>query len=117
MKCLLVPLLALVFSFAACTKEKNFSGELSPIEGAHSRPGLGDNPGLPTGTDWVLPAKISVVARPHHAFDSDLSKLYGSANTFYTDISFVNDSTIPIMVRIPSGLMFVQGLSLGRLCN
>jgi len=64
MKCLLVPLLALVFSFAACTKEKNISGELSPIEGAHSRPGLGDNPGLPTGTDWVLPAKISVVARP-----------------------------------------------------
>jgi hypothetical protein len=75
---------------------------------ASKGPGIGGVKGVPTGTELQLPPCIKIVERPHHPFDPDLKKLHGSLNTFYADISLVNECPDPITVEFPAGLILVS---------
>lgn len=75
------------------------------IPSSKDHPGIGNTEGLPEGTLWQLPEGIELVDRPNKPFDPDLGLLYGSLNTFYADISFVNRLKDTISVELPGGLV------------
>jgi hypothetical protein len=75
------------------------------IPPAKDQPGIGDSLGFPVGTPWLLPEGVEVVSRPTKPFDPDLGLLYGSMNTFYADLSFVNHLAVTVTVEVPGGLI------------
>lgn len=76
------------------------------IPSSAQKPGMGNTDGEPEGVAWQLPEGIELVARPSNPFNSDLSLLYGSINTFYADVNFINHKTDSVWVQIPKGLVF-----------
>lgn len=77
------------------------------IPSSKDHSGIGNTEGYPKGTPWVLPEGIELVDRPQKPFDPDLGLLYGSINTFYADIHFVNNLADTLTVKMPSGLVFI----------
>lgn len=75
------------------------------IPSSADRPGIGNTDGLPVGVPWELPEGIESVERPDKPFDPDLGLLYGSLNTFYADINFINNRNVTVTVEIPGGLI------------
>ncbi len=75
------------------------------IPSSKDRPGLGDTDGTPVGVPWALPEGIEVVERPDKPFDPDLGLLYGSLNTFYADVNFINRLNVTVTVEVPGGLI------------
>lgn len=75
-----------------------------------NEPGLGNNEGGLQGIPVKLPPGIRIVQRPHKPFDPDPQLLYGVANTFYVDISYVYDDSAamgnPVPAYLPAGTMF-----------
>jgi hypothetical protein len=78
-----------------CKKKDQSGHEQLPFDhiGVIRSPGFGKNEGAPVGTPFELPKGIHLVSRSHLPFDPSINKLFGNANTFYTDISLVPDST------------------------
>jgi len=77
------------------------------ISPTKDQPGIGDTLGVPVGMRWQLPEGVEVVSRPTKPFDPDPSLLYGSMNTFYADLSFVNHRNVTVSVEVPGGLICV----------
>ncbi len=102
----------LLLIFAGCSKK---GGELEePGEGndwdiviasSKNQPGIGPTAGTPAGASWQLPEGIEITDRPGKPFNPDLRLLFGSINTFYADLSFVNRKNTVITVEIPAGLI------------
>lgn len=106
-------LIALVM--IACDESKD-SENLDPSDGndwdivissSANNPGIGNSEGVPEGDLWQLPNGIELVDRPHKPFDPNIGLLYGSLNTFYADVNFVNHLEDTLSVEIPSGLIFI----------
>ncbi|WP_157278630.1 hypothetical protein [Olivibacter sitiensis] len=106
--------LGLFLLFWACS-DREISQDLDPddvgndwdivIGSSKDRPGIGNAEGQPLGETFSLPDGIELVTRPFKSFDPDLGLLYGSLNTFYADLSFVNRGDTTIQLEIPSGLI------------
>lgn len=75
------------------------------IPSSKDQPGIGNTDGRPAGSPWELPEGIEVVSRPGKPFDPDVGLLYGSLNTFYADVNFVNNLNVTVTVEIPGGLI------------
>ncbi|GGH21067.1 hypothetical protein GCM10011418_26710 [Sphingobacterium alkalisoli] len=75
------------------------------IPSSKNNPGIGNTDGIPGGVPWQLPEGIEMVARPNKPFDPDLGLLYGSMNTFYADVNFVNNLNVSVTVEVPGGLI------------
>lgn len=75
---------------------------------ASKGPGLGASKGIPSGTKFTLPPCVRIVERPNHPFDPDIKKLHGSMNTFYTDVSVVNECSDPVTIEFPAGLVAIS---------
>lgn len=89
--------------------KKNLNDLIIVIPGAGSEPGIGDNDGLPAGTEIQLPAGVRFVQRPGKAFDPDLKNLYGNANTFYADVNMEIDRA-KVKTGAPVQMTFEPGL-------
>ncbi|MDN3725332.1 hypothetical protein QRD02_13170 [Aequorivita sp. SDUM287046] len=96
--------------------DKNDDDKREPLDGndwdiviptSSNKPGIGNTEGLPIGTPWHPPQGIELVDRPNKPFDSNTELLYGSLNTFYADVNFVNHTEDTLSVEIPSGLIFI----------
>lgn len=88
------------------------------IAPSSNQPGIGGTDGDPVGNAWVLPDGIRIVRRPHYRFNPSPDKLYGASNSFYADISFVNERVGggTVNVEFPAGLIVVSTEE-GRLQN
>lgn len=77
------------------------------IVSSKNSPGIGNTGGTPDGTDWTLPDGVELVSRPEKPFNPDLGMLFGSLNTFYADMHFVNHGQATVTIEIPAGLIFL----------
>ncbi|GAA4432445.1 hypothetical protein GCM10023091_04530 [Ravibacter arvi] len=77
------------------------------IPSSQHAPGIGNTDGPHQGTPWELPDGIELVRRPGKSFDPNPQMLYGSLNTFYADVSFVNHLDVSVSILIPAGLIWV----------
>ncbi len=110
---LLLLLLGTQQLFAQDAVKKNLDDLTIVIPGAGSEPGIGENDGVPGGTDFRLPPGFRFVDRPGKAFDPDIKKLYGNANTFYADVNIeiIRDSIkigSPTLIILPIGLVMLN---------
>lgn len=100
------------FCLSGCDKAKDaLEDEFEIVIPASSnQPGIGNTDGEPEGTTWVLPEGVRIVRRPGHRFDPSPDKLYGASNSFYADISFVNERPGggTVNVEFPPGLVVVS---------
>lgn len=73
------------------------------------RPGLGDDPGLPTGAPLQLPAGVSLAA-PIRGVEDGVdcgSDSYGSGFNVTVCLSLCNTTSRPVIVTLPRGLVVV----------
>lgn len=75
------------------------------ISSSQHVPGIGNTDGPHQGTPWELPEGVELVQRPGMPFDPNPQLLFGSLNTFYADLSFVNHLNVKIKIHFPAGLI------------
>ncbi len=107
----LISYIFIVAVFAACSSDNDLLKGGNDwdivIPSSQHAPGIGNTDGPYQGTPWELPDGIELVRRPGKAFDPNPQLLYGSLNTFYADISFVNHLNVSVTIQIPAGLICV----------
>lgn len=100
---LLTTAVLLVFVVPACSKKKNND---TPSEKPGKIQGLGDMAGVPTGTDFSLPANVSLATSiVGSSCDSNYER--GSGEMVDVCVVFLNSSTSSITLTLPSGLFIL----------
>lgn len=100
---LLTTIVTLVFVMPACKKSNKNDG---PNEQPGKITGLGEMAGVPTGSDFALPANISLAGS---IFGSDCDSTYerGSGELVDVCVAFFNGSSTEITLTIPAGLFIL----------
>ncbi|MDJ1491814.1 hypothetical protein QNI19_02650 [Cytophagaceae bacterium DM2B3-1] len=101
----------IVFCLSACKKDNTSEPAPSQQERPGHIPGLGEEEGIPEGTEFKLPAGIKLtgpIVGDDYIYDGESCIVDGAGHYVTVSLPLENTTTVPITIEFPAGLIIIS---------